>query len=417
MRRFLEYLDNHSKIDKIPQQYYEELVSQINDDFVCNFSQNIYTNVNFDTPLYDTIPEHIYYNGKNKLYNAHSYQEWQNMHETNINITDDKTKRIKKIKKQTILFEIETISDLIELTNNHPYESDTEYNINLEAIHNIRCELIELNTMIGMETLKASVLDQLIYFIQNLHIGSIGDFKHTVLFGPPGTGKTEVAKIIGRMYSKIGVLKKNIFKKVTRSDLIAGYLGQTTLKTQKVIEECLGGVLFIDEAYSLANGNNGESDSFSKECIDTLCESLSSYKDDLMVIIAGYENELKDTFFKANIGLESRFIWRFKIDEYNSNELYKIFVKNATHSGWLIVDEINEKWFEKNKNSFPYFGRDMENLFTYTKIAHSRRVYGKEFETLKKINLTDLENGFKCFQTHSKGKKGNDKSFIYDMYV
>jgi Holliday junction resolvasome RuvABC ATP-dependent DNA helicase subunit len=90
--------------------------------------------------------------------------------------------------------------------------------------------------------------------MQELHItNKESDFKHTVLYGPPGTGKTEIAKIIGTMYSKIGILKNNVFKKVTRNDMVAGYLGQTAIKTKKVIDECLGGVLFIDEAYSLAN--------------------------------------------------------------------------------------------------------------------------------------------------------------------
>jgi SpoVK/Ycf46/Vps4 family AAA+-type ATPase len=124
------------------------------------------------------------------------------------------------------------------------------------------------------------------------------DYMHTVIYGPPGTGKTEVAKIIGKIYSNMGILGKNIFKKVTRSDLVAGFLGQTAIKTKDVIKESLGGVLFIDEAYSL--GNNEKKDSFSKECIDTLCEALSDHKDNLMVIIAGYENELNEAL-KDNI--------------------------------------------------------------------------------------------------------------------
>ncbi|NBR98478.1 MAG: AAA family ATPase, partial [Betaproteobacteria bacterium] len=113
-----------------------------------------------------------------------------------------------------------------------------------------------------------------------------------------GTGKTEIAKIIGQIFSKLGILKKGTFRKVTRSDLIAGYLGQTAIKTNDVINDCLGGVLFIDEAYSL--GNSEKKDSFSKECIDTLCEALSNHKDNFMVIIAGYENELKECFFNYN---------------------------------------------------------------------------------------------------------------------
>ena len=133
--------------------------------------------------------------------------------------------------------------------------------------------------------------------VQELHknkndSGVTGDFMHTVIYGPPGTGKTEIAKMMGKIYSKIGILNKGTFKKVTRSDLIAGYLGQTAMKTRDVIKEALGGVLFIDEAYAL--GNTDKKDIFSKECIDTLCEGLSDNKENLMVIIAGYETELND---------------------------------------------------------------------------------------------------------------------------
>ena len=116
-------------------------------------------------------------------------------------------------------------------------------------------------------------------------------------------------KIIGKIFSKLGILSKKYFKKVTRADLIAGYLGQTAIKTRDVINEAKGGVLFIDEAYAL--GNPEKRDSFAKECIDTLCEGLSDNKDNLMVIIAGYEKELKDCFFSYNQGLDSRFNWRF----------------------------------------------------------------------------------------------------------
>ena len=198
---------------------------------------------------------------------------------------------------------------------------------------------------------------------------------HTVIYGHPGTGKTEIAKIIGTIFSKMGILKNETFKKVTRSDLIAGYLGQTALKTRDVIKECLGGVLFIDEAYAL--GNEEKQDSFSKECIDTLCEGLSDNKDNLMVIIAGYENELNKCFFNYNQGLSSRFTWRFKTDDYTGEDLYNIFLKMVNDCGWTITENsnINIQWFEHNKKNFKFYGRDIETLFAKTKITHSRRVF------------------------------------------
>ena len=154
------------------------------------------------------------------------------------------------------------------------------------------------------------------------------DFMHTVIYGPPGTGKTEIAKIMGNIFCNLGILKKNVFRKATRSDLIAGYLGQTAIKTRDLVTSCLGGVLFIDEAYAL--GNEEKRDSFAKECIDTLCEALSDHKDEIMVIIAGYEKELKNCFFNYNQGLESRFTWRFHTDDYKPEELMEDFRKEGT---------------------------------------------------------------------------------------
>jgi len=155
----------------------------------------------------------------------------------------------------TIETEINNIDDILKLINTHKLEPQFKYNINMKALHDIKEPLEELNNMIGMNELKINIVDQILYFVQELHKNknSCGDFMHTVIYGPPGTGKTEIAKIMGKIYSKIGLLNKGTFKKVTRSDLIAGYLGQTALKTKDVINEALGGVLFIDEAYSLGN--------------------------------------------------------------------------------------------------------------------------------------------------------------------
>jgi SpoVK/Ycf46/Vps4 family AAA+-type ATPase len=240
---------------------------------------------------------------------------------------------------------------------------------------------------------------------------------HTVIYGPPGTGKTEIAKIIGSIFSKIGILKKGTFKKVTRADLVAGYLGQTAIKTRDVIKECLGGVLFIDEAYSL--GNEEKKDSFSKECIDTLCEALSDHKDNLMVIIAGYENNLNNCFFNYNQGLASRFTWRFKIDNYGAEDLYKIFIKKVNDGGWSLATEsnINVKWFEKNKEHFKCYGRDIETLFAKTKIAHSRRVFCLDPSLKKQITIKDINRGLEIYINNEDKQDNEINKIISSMYV
>ena len=198
--------------------------------------------------------------------------------------------------------------------------------------------------------------------------------------------------------------------------MIAGYLGQTALKTQEVIKSAIGGVLFIDEAYAL--GNKEQKDSFAKECIDTLCEALSNHKHELMVIIAGYEDDLKRCFFSYNQGLDSRFIWRFKIDDYNSKELQQIFNKKVKDCGWTI-GKTPTSWFEKNKDYFKFFGRDMETLLSKVKIAHSRRVFCLPEKEKRNINKTDIENGFKLYLKNDevKSRAEESRNILVNMYI
>ena len=325
--------------------------------------------------------------------------------------------------KVNVEADINSLEDLIKLTDAYPLDDKKEYNINMEGLHKIKPPLIDLNNMVGMKALKENIVDQILYYIQDLN--KSGDFMHTVIYGPPGTGKTEIAKIIGDIFSKLGVLKKGTFKKVTRSDLVAGYLGQTAIKTRDVVNECLGGVLFIDEAYAL--GNNEKRDSFSKECIDTLCEALSNHKDNLMVIIAGYETELKECFFNYNQGLDSRFTWRFKTDEYKGDELFNIFLKKVKEIKWEIAAsepneaKITSAWFEKNIDYFKFFGRDIETLLAKTKIVHARRVFCKPQSEKMKITIKDLEKGFELYLRNDEVKKRKEnenlKNVIKTMYV
>lgn len=334
---------------------------------------------------------------------------------------------------------INNIQDLLDLVDKYPCNEFVSYNIDIKSLHNIKKPLLQLNNMVGMTKLKSDIVDQILYYMQNLHIHSFdkdinkdinkdnienkcivnkdaNDYMHTVICGPPGTGKTEVAKIIGDIFSKLGILKKGIFKKVTRADLIAGYVGQTALKTKEVIKECLGGVLFIDEAYAL--GNDETKDIFSKECIDTLCEALSNYKDNLMVIIAGYDNELDECFFKYNRGLKSRFAWRFKIDDYSASDLYNIFCKKVKDSGWTLSSNITMEWFQTNKKYFKYYGRDMETLFAKTKITHGRRVFCLDNAVKKIITIEDLNQGLKQFIINLDLDKEDIKNqIIHSMYI
>jgi len=409
-KNFVTYLDNY---DKNRQHIYENnLLVNVESEFLTNFKLEKTNTLYF--PLLP--PEHnndISYNAQNDTLKG-VFDILKNNSLFDKDISPQLSPQNKK--KFEIKEQIESIDDLINIIDTYNNFNEYEYNIDVRLLKKIKPELVSLNDMIGIKKLKQNVLDQLLYFIQNLHISDEGgDYKHTVIYGPPGTGKTEIAKIIGTMYSKIGVLSENKFMKVSRQDLIAGYLGQTAIKTAKVVQKALGGVLFIDEAYSLASTE--KEDSFSKECLDTLCESLSNHKGELMVIIAGYEQELDGTFFRVNQGLNSRFIWRFTMEPYESDELIGIFKKIVENNNWKLGEDtdIDVEWFKKNYKDFSSYGRDMEQLFTYTKISHSRRVYGKDPSIRKKINMDDIKKGFEVFLENRKKKEHN--KHLYSMYI
>jgi AAA+ superfamily predicted ATPase len=322
------------------------------------------------------------------------------------------------MKEDNIECEINNLQNLIDIIDKYPIITNVKYNIDILLLHKIKPSLEKLNKMIGMRSLKERIVDQILYFIQDLHLvnDNNNDFLHTVIYGPPGTGKTEIAMIIGEIFCNLGILKKGVFKKVIRSDLVAGYLGQTAIKTKETIESCIGGVMFIDEAYSL--GNEEKKDSFSKECIDILCESLSANKDNLMVIIAGYEDELEKCFFSMNQGLDSRFCWRFNTDKYNSEELAKIFILKVEESKWSLSKNINiYEWFDNNSDNFTAFGRDIESFFSKVKISHGRRIFTKPKNERTIINNKDIENGFTLFLENKTRKKNESKQFLDSMYT
>ncbi len=294
---------------------------------------------------------------------------------------------------------LETIEDLINLGKQYNLKYKLlkkRYNINLRVLSDLVEPLTELNNMIGMKNIKQSIFDKIILYLQGLDNKNT-DFLHTVIYGAPGMGKTEVAKIIGKIYTKMGLLSKGDFKEVGLTDLKAGYVGQSELKTQKVFDEAKGCVLFMDEAYSL--GSDDKLDQYSQGIIDIINPYLDKYKDDFIFIVAGYKDDLQHRFFRGNQGLRSRFGLWLEIDDYKGNDLLQIFKKKVKDYNWnLKDDDITSKFFEEHLKDFKYFGRDIENLFSKCKISHAKRVlYGKP-EDKKIITKSDLEEGFKIYK-------------------
>jgi len=314
--------------------------------------------------------------------------------------------------------EIKDIDDLIELAKIYNPAENKKYNINMESLSKLVDPLTELKRMIGMPKLKKAILNQVIYFLQDFEEKN-AHMMHTIIEGPPGSGKTEVAKILGKIYAKLGFLKKEKVLSVKRSDLVGQYLGQTAIKTQKVIDSAKGGVLLIDEAYSL--GNSEQRDSYSKECIDTINQNLSEEKSEFICIIVGYKNSLKECFFSYNAGLERRFPFRYTIDEYTYEDLMNIFKKLLVDYKWEVIAEEKKllKFFEENRKVFEFNGGDLDNLLQQSKIAHSRRVFTLDKEVKKKLTIDDLENGLKAMMDNeeiSKRKNKSDFNIISHLY-
>jgi len=219
---------------------------------------------------------------------------------------------------------------------------------------------------------------------------------HLVFLGNPGTGKTTVARLLAKIYRAIGVLSKGQLVEVDRSGLVAGFVGQTALKTGEVIEKALGGVLFIDEAYAL----NGKSENdFGQEAIDTILKAMEDHRDDLIVIAAGY-TELMGRFLHANPGLESRFNKYFYFEDYNGAQLLAIFQSMCAKNGYTLDDkatEYAESYFktlyeERDEN----FGnaRDVRNVFERAVARQSDRVAALEKpgkEELMALTVADLQ--------------------------
>ena len=230
------------------------------------------------------------------------------------------------------------------------------------------------------------------------------------------THNTTMGRLLGNIYKKLGILSKGTFTTVKRSDFIGKYLGHTADKKQKLLNRCKGGVMFLDEAYSLGPKRE-DGDSFSKEAIDTLNQFLSENNNDFICIIAGYEKELNECFFSKNPGLERRFPWKFHMDKYSEEELYSIFLYQITSENWVYNEGKSAiiNLFTKNKEYFTDNGGDCKILFDKCKIAHAKRIFGEEKKVPFLLTKQDIINGFTVFILGKTKKKKND--IIQSMYM
>ena len=219
-----------------------------------------------------------------------------------------------------------------------------------------------------------------------------------VFSGNPGTGKTTVARIVGKVYSALGILSKGHLVEVDRSGLVAGYVGQTAIKTKEVVDRALGGVLFIDEAYTLSPENSDKD--FGQEAIDTILKAMEDHRDDFVVVVAGYAT-LMPRFIDSNPGLKSRFNKYLYFEDYNGEQLFEIFQGRVERNdytldeaaGAAVKDHLQELYEDRDGN----FGnaRDVRNLFEKIVAAQADRVAGLETPTdedIRAITVEDLKD-------------------------
>ena len=265
--------------------------------------------------------------------------------------------------------------------------------------------LAKLNKLVGLENVKKDV-NSLINLIQIRKIREERGIKqpdmslHLVFSGNPGTGKTTVARLLGEIYSKLGILSKGHLVETDRSGLVAGYVGQTAIKTQDMIKEAMGGILFIDEAYSLSAAK-GEND-FGGEAIDTILKAMEDNREDFIVIVAGYP-KLMDDFLHSNPGLESRFNKHLNFEDYNPQELFDIFVSMEEGSS-LKLDKKAEEFlkghfedvYECRGDNFAN-GRYVRNIFEKVLSNQANRLVKNEDISDDDLNTLTIDDFDDCW--------------------
>ena len=249
----------------------------------------------------------------------------------------------------------------------------------------------QLDSMIGLGGVKEQVhsiinelkIDEL---RKSKGLKAFNTSKHLVFKGNPGTGKTTIARLLSKIYRELGILEKGQLVEVDRGGIVAGYVGQTALKTKEKIDEAMGGILFIDEAYTLAKGEND----FGQEAIDTLLKAMEDHRDEFIVIVAGYDEPM-EAFLQSNPGLKSRFNEYIHFDDYSEEELFMIFRLLCEQNDFRMDLEtqetlktyLNDLCIHKPDNFAN--GREMRNLFDKSKSAHANRL-----ASLNEISDEDL---------------------------
>lgn len=308
--------------------------------------------------------------------------------------------------------EKQALKNILEKTANPIVKSEGVEKIEINSDDSLEIVMSELNSLIGLDEVKKNLkeLTNLLKVqkirtekgLQNIDIGL-----HAVFMGPPGTGKTTIARLLGRIYKHLGYLEKGHLIETDRAGIVAGYVGQTALKVNEIVEQSIGGVLFIDEAYSLTPEDGGRD--FGNEAVDTLIKRMEDHRKDLVIIVAGYTEPMK-LFIESNPGLRSRFNRMFKFNHFFPIQLYNIFELFCKKVDFIISDEAKDKLmdifemlYEKRDEGFGN-ARVVRNIFERCVQSQANRI----------VAISDITN--KILQTIEEQDIPEPKATIEEVY-
>lgn len=310
-----------------------------------------------------------------------------------------------------------TVADLIKIGQMYDkYKNDTDvyFNIDLKVLYNLVEPLKELNKMVGLSEVKTNLVKKIVFYIQHLENRN-NEYFNTLIYGNPGTGKSRIGHIIAKIYGALGFLPKGHIVSVKADDCIGAAVGQTSIKTRSVLRKALGGVLIIDEAYSLGSHENR---SYIDDFIGTFLSFSSEHKGEFGCILMGYKDCIEKNILNVNKGMRRRFPNIMNISDYKIKELRDILVSKIKEYNWYYEeDALPLHLLQQNKKYFKENGGSMENLFSEIKFVHATRVLYLPPEKKKTLSIEDFEKGLESYKQIVKLHQSNELSENTLMYM